>query len=170
MKEPLKKKVESYLQHLRYKKYGRPTISATEINQWCEARNKLPANIDEPFVLNYYVHAESVDPDEQDIKVVMSTLRLLGNLQKSMMVQCDGTFKVVWQGYPLVLVGTSDQDRKFHPYAVAVCKGEGTDDFSFIFESLRSHHLVWHPEVLLADGSDAITAGFRAVFVILEFA
>jgi hypothetical protein len=34
-----------------------------------------------------------------------------------------------------MLVGTSDRARVFHPFAIAVCKGESAEDFAFIFES-----------------------------------
>lgn len=63
-----------------------------------------------------------------------------------------------------MLVGTSDQSRAFHPFAVAICSNESEDDFAFIFEALRTYNLTWKPEILLADASAAITAGFRKVF------
>ena len=37
------------------------------------------------------------------------------------MVQLDATYKVVWQGYPIMVLGTSDHIQVFHPYGLAVC-------------------------------------------------
>jgi len=79
-------------------------------------------------------------------------------------VQIDATYKVTWNGYPLMLVGTTDQDRAFHPFGVAVCKSEHTDDYEFIFDAFHRADLQWKPKVLLADASEAITASFRRVF------
>jgi len=63
-----------------------------------------------------------------------------------------------------MLVGTSDADQVFHPFAISVNKGESAGDFEFTFRALKAFDPEWAPRILLADGSDAITAGFRAVF------
>jgi len=47
---------------------------------------------------------------------------------------------------------------------LAVTKGESAADFEFIFGALHEFQLQWTPSILLADGSDAITNGFAAVF------
>jgi hypothetical protein len=164
MTEPLKAKVVSFLQQVRCEKYGQATVSGTEINSWCSERTSLPSTADEPFVMKYCVRAESTNSDEQELKIVVSTRRLLENMKKSCMVQTDATYKVIWQGYPVMLVGTSDKSRTFHPFAVAVCNNESASDFAFIFDALRTYDLDWHPDVLLADASQAITAGYTQVF------
>lgn len=63
-----------------------------------------------------------------------------------------------------MLIGTSDANRVFHPYAVAVKKGGTTADFAFLYGALHSSNLDWVPSILLADDSDAISNGFVAVF------
>ena len=52
----------------------------------------------------------------------------------------------------------------FHPFALAVSKSESAADFQFLFKSLRTYDLEYQPTVLMADGSDAITAGYEEVF------
>ena len=123
-----------------------------------------PSCDDDAFVLKYTVLAQSTDSDEQDIKIVISTPRLLQLMRKSPMVQTDATYKVIWQGYPSIVIGTTDKDQVFHPFALAVCNTETAEDFQFIFETLHDFDLEWQPSILLADGSDAITNGFCAVF------
>lgn len=162
--EPPKGRIVTYLKTLREGKCGSPTVSAREIHDWCEARAQKPDDVDKPFVLSHHVHAESHNVDEQDLKIVISTLRLLDFMKKSEMVQIDATYKLNWQGYPVMVVGTSDKNNVFHPFAIAVCKSETTDDFGFIFTALHDLDVEWKPTVLLADGSDAITAGFQLVF------
>ena len=85
-------------------------------------------------------------------------------MQKARMIQTDATYKLTWQGYPFLVAGTSDADYVFHPLAVAVTKGETEDDFAFLFRALHARNLEWKPEILLADASEAITNGFKAVF------
>lgn len=117
-----------------------------------------------PFVLKHYVHAESTNVDEQDLKVIVTTRGLLGLLCKSDLVQIDATYQLVWQGYPVMVCGTSDKNRVFHPFTVGVCEGESQDDFAFIFDALREFNKEWSPSILTADGSDSITAVFEKVF------
>ena len=52
----------------------------------------------------------------------------------------------------------------FHPFALAVCKGEAAEDFAYIFRAVQMFCDEWAPDVLLADASDAITNGFINVF------
>lgn len=80
------------------------------------------------------------------------------------LLQTDASYKVTWQGYPILLVGTSDKNKVFHPFALAVSKNERTEDFEFIFRAVEMFSNDWKPEVLLADASEAITAAFEKVF------
>jgi hypothetical protein len=162
--EPPKPKLVAFLRTLRVEKFGNSMISANELRTWCMERSEIPSDKDTPFVLDYYIKAESCDLEHQDLKIVMSTRRLLALCSKSPLIQADATYKLVWEGFPVLIVGTSDQNNCFHPFAVAVTKGETAEDFSFIFRSLRVYHTDYKPSILLADGSEAITNGFIAVF------
>ena len=164
MVEPQKSKLVEFLKTLRNNK-NTPTVSASAIRTWCSERNQVPLNEDEPYVLDFKIFAESYDIEDQDLKIVISTRRLLSLAEKHMrLVQTDATYKLIWQGYPFLLVGTSDANYVFHPFAVAITKGEAEEDFEFIFRSVSKAVSEWKPIILLADGSDAITNGFSAVF------
>lgn len=84
------------------------------------------------------------------------------------MVQADATYKSVWPGYSVLIVGTSDKNRVFHPFAVAVSKSESSEDLAFVFNAVRSFNLEWQPTILLADACEAITKGFEQVFGVPE--
>ena len=47
---------------------------------------------------------------------------------------------------------------------IAVCTGESADDCAFIFKALKGWSPEWSPSILLADGSNASTAGFTEMF------
>ena len=53
---------------------------------------------------------------------------------------------------------------KFHPFALAICHDETSDDFAFIFDALYQFNTQWRPTILLADSAEAITNGFVQVF------
>ena len=49
----------------------------------------------------------------------------------------EATYKLIWQGFPVPIVGTTDKAKKFLPFWLAVCMKEESADFAFIFSSLR---------------------------------
>lgn len=164
MVEPPKTQVIGFLTKLRQKK-GTPSASTSEIRTWCNERIQIPQDEDEPYVIGFVVFAESYNSEDQDLKIVMSTPRLL-KLAKNhpKLAQTDATYKLNWHGYPFLLVGTSDANRVFHPFAVALTKGETQEDFAFIFQEIYKAVPEWKPSILLADGAEAITNGFTVVF------
>jgi hypothetical protein len=36
----------------------------------------------------------------------------------------DGTYKITYQGFPLLIVGTTDMNREFHPFGLMITKRE----------------------------------------------
>ncbi len=83
-------------------------------------------------------------------------------------IQADATYKISLNGFPLLVLGTSDADRHFHPFGVALCSTEKQQDFAFAFNTIKHWCEVLNfnflPHYLLADGSHAITNGFADVF------
>ena len=77
----------------------------------------------------------------------------------------DATYKLIWQGYPVLLVGTTDRAKKFHPFGLSVTVKEEAADFAFIFRSLKNTiakicEFDYNPTTLIADSSAAITNEF----------
>jgi hypothetical protein len=73
----------------------------------------------------------------------------------------DATYKLIWQGYPCIVVGVVDNNKSFHPVGFIVCDGEATEDFVFVFSSLKENAEVsFEPKFLVVDCADAITNGF----------
>ena len=67
----------------------------------------------------------------------MTTKRLSLIANKSSKIHADATYKLNWQGFPVLIVGTTDSDRKFHPIGLSVCIEEKQKDFEFIFKVIR---------------------------------
>lgn len=94
----------------------------------------------------------------------MSTKRLLAYLKHNDGICSDATHKVNWQGYPAIVVGTTDLARQFHPFGLGLCYGETCDDFVFCFKACKKHKEDYSPRILIADNADAITNGFQGAF------
>lgn len=84
-------------------------------------------------------------------------------------LHCDATYKLVWNGFPVLLVGTTDLYRSFHIFGIAVCTNETETDFRFIFESLKNgldekFKTKLTPKYLIADAAKSIQNAFKSVF------
>ena len=85
----------------------------------------------------------------------------------------DATYKLIWQGYPVLVVGTTDKQCAFHPFGISLCMNEQTNDYEFMFKSIqltveRLYNIFYCPVILVADASAAITNGFINVFNVIE--
>ena len=49
----------------------------------------------------------------------------------------DATFKMTYLGYPLLLTGTTDMRKAFHPYGLSICLNEKAEDYGFTFEAIQ---------------------------------
>jgi hypothetical protein len=76
----------------------------------------------------------------------------------------DATYKVIFQGYPLIIGGTIDFQRHFHPIVAAVCSRETSEDYEFVCKAIKNKCPNYNPSNLLADGAHEITNGFEKVF------
>jgi hypothetical protein len=76
---------------------------------------------------------------------------------------------VNWNGLPAVIPGTTDRDRVFHPFGIAVMNGESAEDFACLFRGLkqaieRETYEAYNPKYLVSDNADAIHNGFLDTF------
>jgi hypothetical protein len=84
-------------------------------------------------------------------------------------IHADATYKLIWQGYPVLVVGTTDKIIQFHPFGLCICSNEQTADFVFLFEALKlGTAKVFNnqicPNTIVCDASPAIQNAFKQVF------
>jgi len=65
---------------------------------------------------------------------------------------------------PVLIIGTTDLDRDFHPFGISVCSNETEDDFTFIFKNLMKFDSMITIDTLVSDASIAIHNVFRKIF------
>ena len=66
---------------------------------------------------------------KNSLRIIISTRRLL---QIGLKVQClhaDGTYKLNVHGLPVIVVGTTDEHKQFHPLCISVCNNEKAEDY-----------------------------------------
>ncbi|CAF4312743.1 unnamed protein product, partial [Rotaria sordida] len=132
--QPKASQISNFLVTLRKKLYGPAQISLNCIKNWCIEKSIIPNDPDECFVANYYIKDDDANPL---FRLFVTTKNLMKNCLNSNHVCAYATYKLIWQGYPVLMVGTTDKQCAFHPFGMALCINEQTDDFEFIFKSLQ---------------------------------
>lgn len=126
-------KLESFLRTLKNEKFGKSNINLIDLKSWLEDNLIIPIDKTKPFVVHFEL---SMDEKNPSFRFFVST-KLLSASAVSSIVHMDGTYKLIWQGYPILHVGTTDMHRSFHPFGLGVCTNEQTADYQFIFESMK---------------------------------
>jgi hypothetical protein len=107
-------------------------------------------NYDEPSYFCFFVSSKTL-------------LKLALNVNH---IHADATYKLIWQGYPVLVVGTIDKIRQFHPFELCICSHEQTADFVFLFEALKlgtakEFNNQICPNTIVCDASPAIRNAFK---------
>ena len=107
-------------------------------------RSTIKDEEDEPFIICHQIKVdeddESAGPPIQNrqFRFAISTKRLVRLASKhSSVIQADSTYKLIWNGNPVLIAGITDKHNHFHPYILAVCSNETQDDYHFLFHALQ---------------------------------
>lgn len=178
----LDEKNPEYRQHeYRLKKFResvlKPVVSVGDITEFCETNRLFPPNPDDPFILNF----ETCDIHQKMFfRFCMTTPHLLLMMSTVQSFCIDATYKLNWLGFPLIVFGTVDRMKRFHPLLYGCTSSKTSDDYRFIFQSIKEgveKDIVKRIDArfLIADGAHAIKNGFMNIFpeaekVIMYFA
>jgi len=158
---PSRKQLYNFLHRLKVTKTP-AILSLGQLAAACDDVSGLPNEEDKAFVVG-----RDIDFESKTFRFLLSTPRLLQNSTKSNSLQADATYKLLWYDFPVIVIGTSDKDRHFHPYGISVCSGETSEDFESVFKLLKSGCEMfgeYKPNILIADCAEAITNGFTRIF------
>lgn len=138
-------------------------LNLGDLVKWCQENSQFPTDINEAFVIAH--EASSNKGADLSFRFVLSTPLLLEECSKQKKIAIDATYKLNWLEYPLMVYGTVDRAKKFHPLAYACCSHEKGHDYEFIFQSVKNAIKTYinkdfEPETLIADGADAIRTAF----------
>lgn len=142
-----------------------PGKSIENLQRWAESKCQIPDDDDTMFVISKFI----LEPNNVNFRIFMTTKRLISLTRYSTHIATDATFKLNWINFPLLMCGTTDKTRSFHPFGILLSKSETTEDFEFMFRCVKDlayqiYDFDFNVNVLLADCAGAITNGFKLVF------
>lgn len=162
---PKKTDLNNYLVSLKKFKYGSTSISLGELERFFIDNSQAPEDPDEAFIVSYQIEYE----EPTFFRFFISSKTLLKLSINAKHIHTDATYKLIWQGFPVLILGTTDRNRMFHTFGVAVCTNEQTEDFIFLFNALKSgvekiFIETIGPSSLVCDASKSIQNAFKHVF------
>ncbi|RNA11778.1 hypothetical protein BpHYR1_001290, partial [Brachionus plicatilis] len=155
--------IQTYLRVLKSEEIENIT-NLGELFNWCKANEHLPVDDNRMFCPVYQVDRHEAKVTA--LRIFLTTFNLISQVTEDVeLLATDSTYKLVWNGYKVILVGSCDREKKFHPFGIALTMCEKNQDFEFLFKALKeSAELLLNrdinPTALLADGAEAIHIGF----------
>ena len=122
-----------------------------DLAKWCLDNCVVPDDLDEPFIVDYNIFFPDDDPedrrgdyevdkktDKADVFRFFATTKrlLIFSSNANLLLHTDATYSVNWNVFPLLINGTSDLNRTFHPLGLALSSKEAHFDYKFLFNSL----------------------------------
>lgn len=162
---PANRQIEYMLRKFRDAQTPR-MVKVGDLMTWCEKNKEIPSDENQGFVIGS--ESSGIQKD-LSFRFVLSTLFLLNLLKSQKKICIDATYKLNWLGFPLMVLGTIDRAKRFHPLIYACCSHEKGLDFEFIFKSVKNaikthFNYDFEPEMMIADGADAIRNAFYNSF------
>jgi len=159
--------ISNYMQRLK-NDLLHPIKTYEEFLAWCETKNKNhESEPDSPIIIKYEATTDQYPTNS--LRAVFSSRRLLSGAENVQSINADATYKLNIFGLPVIIIGSTDRRRHFHPLCIAVSTTEKSEDFAFVFHSLKNaiEKELQHdfsPAILIADAADSITNGFETTF------
>lgn len=109
----------------------------SDFEKWCRNNETVPDDEHQGFVAKFEVEYPKGEAAGKECRAFITTKHLLKNAEKSMVLHADGTYKLMTNGFPALVIGTSDANARFNLIGFCVCPGESQKDFEFIFKSFK---------------------------------
>lgn len=161
--------MQSLLTKLRSERFGEEKINLAVLEKWLQDNSVVPIEKTEPFIVDYEIIPNENQPNESQFRFMVSSRQLLELAININKIHTDATYKLIWQGFPVFPIGTTDEHRQFHMCGIDVCTTETARDFGFIFHALKKgvqnlFNITIEPDFLIADAAKAIHNGFIETF------
>ncbi|CAF2482353.1 unnamed protein product [Rotaria sp. Silwood2] len=106
-------------------KLGSCKISVYELEQWYENNQNISIDKNESFIVSYNILYDDEEyEDHQDIeddggnkfRIFISSVHLLNIASIVQHIHVDATYKLARQGFPVMVIGTTDFNKVFHSF------------------------------------------------------
>ena len=143
-----KEKVENYMKTLKRQEAGggnkmnlQDLFDTCDMTVPCPDPEDAESNdwLDQPFCVD--VKGTETANETLWFHALFSTPRLISLHEHGRPLHADGTYKLNWMNFPVILAGTSDVHLRFHPTLLGITFSEKKEDYMGIFEALKAGYM-----------------------------
>uniref|UniRef100_A0A915DJL1 RBR-type E3 ubiquitin transferase n=1 Tax=Ditylenchus dipsaci TaxID=166011 RepID=A0A915DJL1_9BILA len=107
-----------------------------------EDNKAIPVIEDAPYCIGFgkrEVPKKHGEPNysEWQFFLIFTTRRLMNKQHRSNIVQTDATYKLNLLGYPVLVAGFSDANKRFHPTVIGICSSESKFAYEGLFNAIK---------------------------------
>uniref|UniRef100_A0A7E4ULX3 ULP_PROTEASE domain-containing protein n=1 Tax=Panagrellus redivivus TaxID=6233 RepID=A0A7E4ULX3_PANRE len=151
------KAISNYTCHQKKRRYGSVITGDDFLN---EVKKHIINNDDDENIVGVVISEIILVEDEPEFCVIMTSGKLLHKFRSQKHIGLDATYKLLFNMYPVIIVGFSDEVHSFHPCAVAIVSTENTALYEKVMEFLCDGQEF---REVVADGAMCITNASRKV-------
>lgn len=101
---PSKAKLTTFLTKLRKEKFGSEKLHFGTLQMWLKESSAVPEEDDKPFTVAHEVSVNEESIENSTFRFFISTKLLLRNAINAKKIHSDATYKLVWQGFPILIM------------------------------------------------------------------
>lgn len=167
VKLPTEGQLRNFIRSINIQKSAPLDISISDLLTFLEQHETVPDDEHEPFMSNYVLE-ENVKSGA--FRFFITTKKLMNSaLNLGGHICIDTNHKLVWQGFPIFVVGSTDLENKFHCFGLCIACSEDESVFSFIFQSVQNSvtqlfFASYTPGFLLSDQTPELQTAFMQTF------
>ncbi|CAF1398921.1 unnamed protein product [Rotaria magnacalcarata] len=160
LSSPIRTSVEKYVKYNLTQSHAKTILSMDYPNVSLPTTDDLHAT----FVPYYSIN------NIHDIFVFFTTKKLISQTPLTTLLKVDATYKLTWNELPLLVFGSSDADRHFHPFAIAlVSNDEDSICYKDLFNQLQlistqENNRPFYINFIMADGAPGIRKAQKDLF------
>lgn len=164
---PTEGQLRSFLRSLHVQRCEPENISITNLRLFLEQNQTIPDDENQPFISNYYIEENDQTGSFKFFITTKALMNFALNIKSHICL--DTNHKLIWQGFPILFVGSTDLENKFHCFGICVSSSEDDSTFTFIFQTLQStvtqiYYSTYSPGVLLSDPNEDLQTAFVQTF------
>uniref|UniRef100_A0A915DS41 MULE transposase domain-containing protein n=1 Tax=Ditylenchus dipsaci TaxID=166011 RepID=A0A915DS41_9BILA len=140
-------------------KKERKLLSLADMHRYAQEHSAVPCDTNAAFVLGF---RSAMIRQFEHFCLVWSTPRLWNLQESSDGIQVDATHKLTWLGFPILVCGFSDANRKYFGTCIALSSNEDIWGYEQFFQIVAKDRYV--PEILMGDGDQAISTAAENIW------
>uniref|UniRef100_A0A914Q532 SWIM-type domain-containing protein n=1 Tax=Panagrolaimus davidi TaxID=227884 RepID=A0A914Q532_9BILA len=157
--------ISNFLNRERKKSGTSGSLNEHELIQECAKHERNDEKPNQCYV-EYSNLGINISSGKLDFVIMFTTPHLMEEQIGQKYLQADVTFKITWMGFPLMVTGFSDVNRKFHITSISIISSENSATYKEVFSKIKhfKQDFEYIPEYLMGDGAASFTKAMLEIF------